>query len=364
DIRIVVATETLTMGVNMPTDVMVLYDTDVNREDAQRMMTYHEYKNAIGRAGRYGKSRNNSGISYVLCKTPDDKKRAIKAYIENPEIIKITSGLRADSVSECNYALALAPYYLSILSSMEKFSEKDVLNIVKNALCRPENVDIKSEANLAKDIISIFESSYKNKDGRNYPFPVFIHEPDDYDDYYYDDSEPDDAKDYSVDMFGRSMSSFALSMNTYTRICRRFINDANGNRKLIQHHIPKYTEDNEFDIEPHDFEKKYDKPSYFFDVIFQVCSMPEIHEKKKNQYVTIRGNDSEYRKAILRFLKGKEEFFWENSVIRKYCSDDCTIDLIHEESVQPIYRTIILYYWVLGVTAPQIRKNLGFPNNN
>ena len=355
DIRIVVATETLTMGVNMPTDIMVLYDIEVNREDSPRFMTYHEYKNAIGRAGRYGKSRNNQGISYVLCRTPNDMKKAVKAYIENPEILRITSGLRTDSISMDNYAIAIAPYYLSILSSGKDFSESDVYNIVTNALCRPEKINIENEKKLTENIIRILESSYTDDKIKKGVFPSFISEPDDPDDFM-------DTADYTVKMSGLLMASFALSMNTYTRIWNRFIKKTKtGNKKREQHYIPEYTEENPFDIEPHEEGRKYDRPSYFLDVIFEVCSMPEIREKKRNQYVTIRGGENEYRKAVLRFLKGKESLCWEDSVLRKYCREDCAIDDINNESLQPIFRTIVLYYWVLGTTAPKIRKKLQLP---
>ena len=98
-IRIIISTETLTMGVNMPADIMVLYDHEVYREDDERdvnarPLDYQEYKNAVGRAGRYGITRGNRGLSYVLNANPEDMKKCVITYAHNQEEKKILSGLR------------------------------------------------------------------------------------------------------------------------------------------------------------------------------------------------------------------------------------------------------------------------------
>ena len=64
-IRIIVCTETLMIGVNLPADVVILFDGSVYRGDPKpKALTLQEYRNFIGRAGRLG--YGEKGESYLL----------------------------------------------------------------------------------------------------------------------------------------------------------------------------------------------------------------------------------------------------------------------------------------------------------
>lgn len=66
-IRAVVATETLAIGVNLPADVVVIADL-VQGLGAGGVVdiTAQEYKNYVGRAGRYGQGTLDHGRSYII----------------------------------------------------------------------------------------------------------------------------------------------------------------------------------------------------------------------------------------------------------------------------------------------------------
>ena len=70
-IKLVVATETLTVGMNMPVDIMILYDHEVprgrNMQKKEELLTSQEYKNYIGRAGRLGRQNSKIGKKLFVC---------------------------------------------------------------------------------------------------------------------------------------------------------------------------------------------------------------------------------------------------------------------------------------------------------
>lgn len=92
EIRALVSTTTLAMGINMPVDNVILADnlrwTVVNGTWAQVPWLCAEVQNLLGRAGRFGKS-TTFGRGIVLAATPAEKRQFSHLYLEAaPEPIK------------------------------------------------------------------------------------------------------------------------------------------------------------------------------------------------------------------------------------------------------------------------------------
>lgn len=107
-LKLILATETLTIGMNMPVDVMILYDAQVRRPEGYEPLTSQEYKNFVGRAGRLGQKNLGFGESYIFA----DDERKLNVYWNDyvhyrPEEIK-------SALAKVN-EVGQAPYYVNLL---------------------------------------------------------------------------------------------------------------------------------------------------------------------------------------------------------------------------------------------------------
>ena len=114
-INIIVATETLTIGINMPIDAVIVYKTDrPDGEDFYRKLYPYEYKNYVGRAGRLGLDGSMApdyfAESYLLVENNNRIENSFKHYVLTNRII-INS-----SISKLEYD-KLAPFALSYISN-------------------------------------------------------------------------------------------------------------------------------------------------------------------------------------------------------------------------------------------------------
>ena len=90
EIKCIVATSTLAMGVNMPCTKVVIVELERWNKRAGKNIPYTvmEYRNMSGRAGRFG-LRNEDGASYYLADDPMEAKYVLERYINgNPEPIE------------------------------------------------------------------------------------------------------------------------------------------------------------------------------------------------------------------------------------------------------------------------------------
>ncbi|MEY2907392.1 MAG: hypothetical protein RLZZ408_1863 [Verrucomicrobiota bacterium] len=87
EIRALVSTTTLAMGINMPVDNVILADNlrwrVVNGALAQVPWLCAEVQNLLGRAGRFGKS-TTFGRGIVMASTPAEKRQFTHLYLETP----------------------------------------------------------------------------------------------------------------------------------------------------------------------------------------------------------------------------------------------------------------------------------------
>ena len=81
--RALVATTTLSMGVNLPSDVVIVVDTTRHTPAAGRWrrqdIPVSEYRNAAGRAGRLGK--RTAGFSILLADNAVEQRQLVNAYV-------------------------------------------------------------------------------------------------------------------------------------------------------------------------------------------------------------------------------------------------------------------------------------------
>ncbi len=87
DARVLVSTTTLAMGVNLPSDWVVVADTSRFSGGRLRDIPIAEYKNAAGRAGRLG--HREAGFSVILADDPVQARQLINEFVEGqPEAVE------------------------------------------------------------------------------------------------------------------------------------------------------------------------------------------------------------------------------------------------------------------------------------
>lgn len=115
-IRIVVATETLAYGVNSNADVVIIEDIQKPNGEKREMLTQNEYKNYIGRAGRY--SHKNKGYAYTLIR--------VKDLLEWKKLLDAQSYIVKSNIYYLDWS-ALSLYILSMFTEEQSLAEEEIL---------------------------------------------------------------------------------------------------------------------------------------------------------------------------------------------------------------------------------------------
>ncbi len=86
EMAVIVATSTLAMGVNLPTDYVVIADTSrplkVRGQWTRIDLTVAEYRNAAGRAGRLGKRKE--GTALIAAEGTSERDQFFRYYVQGP----------------------------------------------------------------------------------------------------------------------------------------------------------------------------------------------------------------------------------------------------------------------------------------
>jgi helicase len=86
-VRVLVATTTLAMGVNLPSDWTIVADTTRWSPQGRTDISVAEYKNMAGRAGRLG--RRSAGYSLLLADSTEERRRLFADYVSaDPENVR------------------------------------------------------------------------------------------------------------------------------------------------------------------------------------------------------------------------------------------------------------------------------------
>ena len=340
NLRVIVATETLTVGVNMPFDAMIMLSNKVPRGKGEMIpLNLQEYRNYIGRAGRLGQS-NRVGITYLFVEGRSDLSRYWNSFNNREEV---TSALTDANTS------VLAPYYLSLLHNKSgttsndstKYTLEDIRQLYETSLlCRFRTKDIHANE-IQEKLYNAYLSSQETQDeprGRNDVI----------------------NSSFGIDDFGTKIAPFAFSTDTCLRIYWYFFSGYEHNG------FPA-------NLKQEDIESD----RYLLDILYHVCRHKEIAESSNLMYPIGDQNTGRLHKAKFSVLRQLEKILSEtddngNKKYTLWCErypsgSEKSSHLwrllnetnLSDESVmlQAAMRAVVLFYWTQGLTVQKI-KNL------
>lgn len=335
-IQIIVCTETLMIGMNLPADIVILYDGMVYRgAGIPKSISLQAYNNFVGRAGRLGMSRTEHylGMSYLLTdklaydynKYTADEKTAIK------------SPFCSDKPEE------LAPYFLNWIGTESKADER-----IKKGLCisfcyhkkKGELSDIERDTN---SILNQLKNAVPNSKMQ------LIREA--------------KKNDFRLSIFGKALAPYALSLDT----CKTLIE-----------YIDKYRI-NETDIlfVVPDNEEKRLPPIALLELVFMICSCSEVDKNPALSVFANENNTNEIRalnralqnhlreiyasyenESSLRDEESDREEYEEESVRKKLMRIAYSHYITEPEELRQIMRALILCLWMAGYRVRKIKEIL------
>ncbi len=357
-LKVIVATETLTVGVNMPFDVMIMVNSKVPRGSAQPVaLSNQEYRNYIGRVGRLGQS-NRPGVSYLFVDSDQDRDKYWCSYTEREEVLSALHGATAAE---------LAPYYLSLLINRRRkernktnFTSGDLLELFHNSLSEKCGTKAFQPEDMHKSLYRawLVSDSIDDEWGR------------DFDEATGRDDESDAAlnareKQYSVQAFGSCIAPYALSCSTCIRIYRTFCEGYKNNR--FPANTPRIAIENDW---------------YLLEILYHICLHPEIADSSVLLYpadsrnapkerilscldrLLAEENEDGTKKNIL-WCDGKPEAVQQRNHLWLLLNSNNLPD--EAQMLQAAMRAILLLYWTKGLTAKQIHamtKFVSFTNGD
>ncbi len=326
-VKAIVATETLTIGVNMPFDAMVMMDSRVPKgAERKQPLTNQEYRNYIGRAGRLGQS-NAAGSTYLFVQDDSDFSFYWDSFYK-PQL-EIPSALTGKPETE------KMPYFLSLF----------VDNAENDVLCE-ESIKALYEKSLSR----VFEDGTKFK-------PEIILD-DLYDSYLSDEHNVSlgrlqrKSKSFELTQFGESMAPYALSKDTCSDIYGYFL--CGESRAL-----PCGTTS-----------EMIDSDCYLLEILYHVCRHKEIDACSSVQFPINDGKSDATEKTRKNLTKLFEEKTPDGDFVNKLWTNDTKAGGIYEvwkgtnltqqdKKMQAAMRTVLMYYWTKGKTIDEIKNITG-----
>lgn len=336
-IKAVVATETLTVGVNMPFDAMIILNHKVPKgHGTDEPLTRQEYRNYIGRAGRLGQN-NRTGATYLFVENHND----LDFYWDSFEIREqVTSALTKANEE------ALAPYYLGLLPDNDTFTVQYLDDLFKKSLTKACRSTRTIDASKLQDSLFIA---------------------------YLTDQVTGKAKgakgalgeQYQVLPFGADIAPYALSCDTCILIYWYFYEGYKHGG------LP-------FELSREEIES--DK--YLLEILYHICRHSEIaeigtlsfpnHNNQPELYIKAKqlvlGNlkklldetDSQSAKRNVLWCEGGTDAQRQENELWCLLNKNNLGREIH--MLQAAMRAVLLLYWTRGMTIPEIRKLTQFQN--
>lgn len=332
-VQVLVATETITIGMNLPADVMIVSTMEVYRSGGERVrLSPQEYKNYIGRAGRLGLA-SREGISYLFLDNEGEMEfqRCWDSYVLAKQK-QIKSALNASSES---YAEDCAPYYLNLLFAKEKkrYTSEDIQALEKETLSGKQAPETQVDA----ETILARLAEYHLMGEEDY--------------------------DKRHDVFGRRLTNlgdtlapYALTLYSSRIIYHSFYQDGllRKGRKVISG-LP-------LDYSAEDLQNR----RYLLDILYRVCEMDEAGKIKITEGENRDPLESSEQKiklslAIRDFLEkyGEEQgedSFWEASPFRRFL--DNREEQEDRTELENMLKAIVLMQWINAVRFRDIRNSL------
>lgn len=330
-VRILVATETITIGMNLPADVMIISNTQVFRSGGERIpLSPQEYKNYIGRAGRLGLTAG-TGTSYLFL---DNEGESIFQKYWNEYVLakrrRITSVL--DSTE--SYAEGCAPYYLNLLFAKEKkyYTQEDIEALQRETLSGRNASEEQFHAEEVLKILSNF--------------------------HLLGDEEYDQRQEifgHRLTNLGDALAPYALTLYSSRIIYNSFCQDGlSRNGRKVQGGLP-------LDYSADDLKKR----RYLLDILHYACKMDEVRNIKITEGEgsdPLETNEQKIRLslAIQDFLKDYQmkhgdDAFWERSSFQQFLDDEG--ESADRADLETMLKAILLLQWIDAKPFREIRNS-------
>lgn len=318
-INIVVATETLAIGVNMPADVVILAGIKLPRSNSvTNEMRSHEYKNYIGRGGRLGTGSAQSGKSFLLApskaKADDYWSRFITA-----ETVLISSALKRLNI------LQKAPYFFNLIGNSNEISEDGYFD--------KENFNT-----------SISRTMMYHDRSNNVELPgeecikLLLN-------YKLIEQSDERPNKYERTRIGVELASYALSLDTVETII--FTGQA-----IIKALFEEYDKDN-VDSPKETILKFID--SHYLDILYRLSGTSEV----KNVFVQNR-DEVVFTQNVLKYVKSKKQDLICKWPLKKIVDDlDKGDPLPNQNKSFAIKRAACIYEWMKGKSISSIKSATG-----
>lgn len=332
-IKAVVATETLTVGVNMPFDIMIILNHKVPRgQGADEPLNRQEYRNFIGRAGRLGQS-NRTGVTYLFVDDHND----LKFYWDSFKIQEeITSALTKANEE------ALAPYYLGLLPN--SFTEEELEGLFQKSLakaCKPvKSFDPKKLQDALYEAY-LTDKATGGAKGRSGGADLT----------------------YVVGSFGKDIAPYALSCDTCIQIFWYFYEG--GKNGGLPASITR---------------EEIESDKYLLEILYQICRHPEVEQSSVLSFPNQNNQPEVFIKAkqlVLEQLNrllcetdiqgSKRNVLWCEGLPDAQKKENELWCLLNKNNLdnliaklQAAMRAVLLLYWTRGMTIPEIRKQTQF----
>ncbi len=339
-LNLVVATETLTIGMNMPVDVMILFDHEVPRGTQRCSLTSQEYKNFVGRAGRLGLS-NRVGKSYLIVRDEEERENLWQRYV-------------CCSKEEISSALIYAneevqaPYYLSLLTPSRFYSVTECEQMQDSSFSQASGgrrISMEKLMQKLKQATLVRQEQLET----------------DFDDV--DDDMGEAECRYHLSDLGRQMAPYALSLETDKELRRVFLNGGFRRKKdgRYQENLAPGKGGLPLNITTADLEND----RYLLDILYVLCQQKEVTTMGQlrlpsgdNGRIVKQGLYEQLKKMIQLPLgeEGHSEL-WPQSALAQLESGLCEDE---EKEYQALMRAILLWYWTKGKRISEMRKCLPF----
>lgn len=320
-LNFIVATETLTVGINMPFDIVIIFNPyKPDGKGGERLIYPYEYKNYIGRAGRFGfegidyADGNYYGKSYLLADNETEKHNWFKEFVQSDKSL-ITS-----SIHKLDYA-SLAPYVLSWIAGQHGgVTTKEALSKYIGRLLASRDIDDKEVLTASEQVLEYLKQNT----------PLLI--------------EGDEPDEYEITRSGSHLAGRIYHIDTY----KRLIN--------LSDEIHHYIIGERISTEDGLHERM---PEIFLSVLFKVCTYHDILEKaiftraEKKQYC-----DDALTRYLLNMIEGKGDRlgFAAFTSIKQIDRERLISERFHAAS-----RALMLYIWSLGMSLNH-NPFYAFPN--
>ena len=311
-IDIVVATETLAVGVNMPADVVILAGITLPRLNRSRNeMRSYEYKNYVGRAGRLGNSADPIGRSYLLAPSEAKADDYWTRYVKASEV-KISSALRTMSQKE------QIPFLFNLIGGSDKFTVDEFNLCIQKTL-----------------------AYFGEKDNEKLPGHIFIKE---LEKYGLIEEQCGKIGSYERSRTGGDLVSYALSLDT-VEIIRSTCEELS---KIFQEEIKGKTIGRK--------EALHFMEQHYLDILFYLSGASEL----MNVFVHNRDEIVFTRKA-LEYVRKRQSGLLKNFPLQKIL--DATFvqkkPLPNPSKSFAIKRAICMREWMKGKSVREIREETG-----